>query len=159
MILVIGILLMAALPAVRSMLGASSLRGAVSELVNGLAYAADLAATYQRPFGVRAASGSTAFDVFDVRYAGDASAHTNETPPVAAWGVVLHPVDRRWYTVDFRSLSNLEDAVISKAPAAGSVVFHPGGNASSLSNLFVVSAGGETGTVTVNGVTGRISAP
>jgi type II secretion system protein H len=156
-VMIVGILGMAAIPQIQSLVREAKLSGAMGELVTALEYAADLAATYQRPFGVKAAGGSTVFSVFDARYKSDPVAHTNETPPVTAFGVVINPVDKRWYSLDFRALPHHEGALISTAPARGEVVFYPAGHCSELSSTFVVSLGTDTRTVNVNGVTGRIT--
>ena len=156
-VMITGILAMAVMPQVQSLIRETKLNGATGELVTALEYASDLAATYQRPFGVKSTAASTLVSVFDVRYKSDAVAHTNATPPVTTFGVVINPVDKRWYSIDFRALPNYQGALISAAPPSGEVVFYPAGNCSALANTFAVQCGGDTRTVTVNGVTGRIA--
>ena len=156
-VMIIGILGMAVMPQVQSLMQETRLSEATGELESALEYAADLAATYQRPFGVKAAGGSTVFSVFDARYKNDAAAHTNATPPVTAFGVVMNPVDKKWYTIDFSALPTLGGVVISTAPPSGETVFYPAGNCSALTNTFVVSLGTDADTLNVNGVTGRIT--
>jgi type II secretion system protein H len=155
-IMLISILSLAVMPEIQSLVRESKLNGATGELVTALECAADFAVTFQRPFGVKATSGSTSFSVFDARYKSDPVAHSNETPPVAAFGVVLNPIDKQWYTLDFRTLPNLSGVRISAAPASGELVFYPAGHCSALTSTFVVSSGTNAKTVTVNGVTGRL---
>ena len=156
-VMIIAILGMVVTPQIQSLIGERKLNGAAGELVTALEYAADLAATYQRPFGVKSTGGSTVFSVFDERYKSDPLAHTNETPPVTAFGVVINPVDKKWYTIDFRTLPTLEGARISTAPPSGETVFYPAGNCSALTNTFVVSFRTDAKTLKVSGVTGRIT--
>ena len=104
---------------------------------------------------MKAAGGSTVFSVFDARYKSDPVAHTNATPPVTTFGVVLNPVDKRWYALDFRT--NYQGALIRAAPPSGELVFYPAGHCSAVASTFVVSLGTDAKTVTVNGVTGRIT--
>ena len=148
---IIAILAMLAVPALQSLIADTRLNAAAGELLSGLGYAADLAVIHQRPFGVRASAGSMSFSVFDARYRNDSSAHTAEGPPTTAFGVVLNPIDKKWYSRD------LDGVVISVAPTAGEVLFYPNGNCSGPSNTLVVTYGGDTRTVSVNGVTGRIT--
>ncbi len=156
-VIIIGILGMAVMPQAQSLIRETKLNGATGELVTALEYAADLAVTYQRPFGVKAAAGSTVFSVFDARHKSDPVAHPSETPPGTAFGVVINPFDKKWYLKDFLTLPSYHGALISVAPASGEIVFYPAGHSSELSSTFVVSFGTDARTVTVNGVTGRIA--
>lgn len=148
---IVAIVAMLVLPQFESMINESRLNAAAGELVSGLEYASNLAALYERPFGIRASVGGTNFTVFDARYKSDAAAHTAATPPVTGYGVVVNPADRKWYSCD------LQGAAITAAPTNGEVLFYPMGHCAVSSNVVVVAYRSRTRTLTVNGLTGRVA--
>jgi hypothetical protein len=98
------------------------------------------------------------FRVFDHKYRTDANPHHNYTPPVDSYGVVLNPLDKKWYLLDFDTTHQYEGVSIDSAPASGGMIsFYPDGHSSSADSVFVLVFGGEQRTITVDGTTGRIS--
>ncbi len=156
-VMIVGILGLAVVPQIQLLIQEARLNGAAGELVTALEYASEQAAAYQRPFGVKVTGNSTTFSVFDVRYRNDPTAHPTETPPVTAFGVVMNPVDKRWYTLDFQNLPHLTGTLISTAPPLGEIVFYPAGHCAALVNTLVVTYRTSSRTLTVNGMTGGVA--
>jgi len=155
-IVILGILGTIAVPQFHSMVGARRLNAASGELVSALQYARNLAVRHQRPFGLRANVAGDWFRVYDDQYKTDASPHHDEVPPVDTFGVVLNPLDKTWYIIDFDIMDIYEGVNLTSVPAGNTVCFHPDGHSSSADSPFVLSYGGEQRTITVNGTTGRI---
>jgi Tfp pilus assembly protein FimT len=155
-IVILGILGTVAVPQFYSMMGARRLNAASGELVSALQYARNLAVRYQRPFGLRANVGGDWFRVYDDQYKIDASPHHDFVPPVDTFGVVLNPLDKTWYVIDYDTMDTYEGVTMTSAPAGNTVCFYPDGHSSSSDSPFVLSYGGEQRTITVNGTTGRI---
>ncbi len=156
-ICIVGILCMLGIPQFHSMLTQSKLNDAATELHSALQYAGDLAVRYQRPFGVEANASGEWFRVFDNRYKLDPSTHHDEDPPVDTNGIVLNPVDKKWYLVDFDTRASYEGVDIYAVPAGGEVCFHPDGHSSSSNSTFAMSLGRDKRAVVVNGATGAIT--
>jgi len=98
------------------------------------------------------------FRVFDHQYRTDASPHHSGTPPVDGYGVVLNPLDKKWYTVDFDTTHPYEGVSIDSVPASGGMIsFYPDGHSSVSDSVFVLGFGGEQRTITVDGIIGKIS--
>ena len=155
--LILGIMGMIIIPQLHSMANEAKLNGAATELVSALEYAANLAVQYQRPFGLKADDSGNWFRVFDNRYKSDSNPHTDEDPPVDAYGVVLNPVDKTWYTRDYDTLGTYEGVRLTSVPAGGEILFYPDGHSASSDNTFVVSLSDSQRTITVNGTTGRVT--
>ena len=155
-IMILGIMGMLVEPQLHSMMTEARLNEAAREMVSGLQYAQSLAVTYQRPFGLKADVGENRFRVFDCRYRDDTDPHYNEKPPVDSYGVVLNPVDKSWYSVDFDTAQISEGVSLDSAPTDGMISFHPDGHSSLDDSVFVMSFGGDTRTITVDGTTGKI---
>jgi hypothetical protein len=144
-------------PQLHSMISQAKLNEAAGELASGLEYARSLAVVYQKPFGLRV--DGNRFRVFDNTYKADPNPHPAALPPVDAYGVVLNPIDKKWYVGDFDTLKNYEGVSIGSAPAGGEVRFYPDGHCSdpaASDNAFVLNYAGNQRTVTVDGTTGRI---
>lgn len=158
-IMIIGVLGVLVIPQFHSMVSESKLNEAAGELVSGLQYAGNLAIQYQRPFGLEADVGGNWFKVFDTApYPDDVPpARPDNKPPVDADGVVLNPVDKKWYIKDFDTMKTYEGVHIDSVPPGGEIRFYPDGHSSSSDNTFVLSLAGNQRTITVNGTTGRIS--
>ncbi len=157
-IMILGILGVFLAPQLHSTLNEARLNEATGELVSGLHYAQSLTVTHQRPFGLLADVGGNWFRVFDYQYRNDANPHHSETPPVDGYGVVLNPVDKKWYTVDFDTTHPHEGVSIDSASASGGMIsFYPDGHSSSADSVFVLGFGGEQRTITVDGTIGKIS--
>ena len=157
--MILGVLGTLITPQFNSALTEAKLNEAAAELISGLQYAGSLAVKYQRPFGVKAtveASGNW-FRVFDDQYKADSSPHHTFDPPVDAYGVVLNPMDKKWYTKDFDTMKTYEGVKITSVPAGEEISFYPDGHSGSSDKTFGLSFGGEQRTITVNGTTGRVS--
>lgn len=144
-------------PQFGSMISEAKINGAAWELVSGLEYAESLAIEYQRPFGVKADTSGNWFRVFDNRYKSDAGTHYSDDPPTDAYGVVLNPFDKTWYTTDFDTMDMHDGVAITSVPAGGELVFYPDGHSASSNSTFVISYDDEQKTITVDGITGRVS--
>jgi hypothetical protein len=142
-------------PRLHSMMTESRLNEAARELVSGLEYARSLAVTHQRPFGLLADVDGNWFRIFDCRYRSDDSPHLSESPPADSYGVVLNPLDKKWYIVDFDAGQTHEGVSLDSAPADG-LSFYPDGHSLSSDSVFVLSFGENTKTITVDGTTGKI---
>lgn len=156
-IIILGITALAVLPNVQALLRDTRLTEAAAELVSSLQYARNLAARYGRPFGFQADAAGRWFKVYDNRYAADTAAHADADPPVTAYGVVLNPLDKKWYQIDFDDLAQYSGVAFSSAQ----IVFYPDGHCNdpaAANPSMTVSLGAAQRTVTVDGVTGRVSA-
>ena len=153
-LMILGIMGVLVAPQLHSMMTEARLNEAAREMVSGLHYARSLALTHQRPFSLTVDVGGNWFRVFDRRYRDDTSPHHDATPPVDSYGVVLNPVDKSWYSVDFDTAQNYEGVSIDSAPSE--ISFYPDGHSSVDDSVFVVSFGEDTRTITVDGTTGKI---
>lgn len=158
-ILILGVLGMIAIPQFQSMVAESKLNEAAGELVSGLQYARNLAVQYERPFGLMVDVNENWFNVFDTDpYPDDVPpARPDNKPPVDADGVVLNPMDKKWYIKDFDTMNTYEGVSITSAPAGGQLLFYPDGHSSSSDSTFILTLAGDQRTITVNGFTGRVS--
>lgn len=156
-IMILGILVVLVTPELHSMNARARLNEATGELVSGLQYARNLAVTHQRPFGLMADVAGNWFRVFDYRYMGDGNPHHDEMPPVDAYGVILNPVDKTWYVIDFDTAKTYEGVKLNSVPGGGVISFYPGGHSSSYADsVFVLGFGEDQRTVTVDGTMGQI---
>ena len=155
-LMILGIMGVILAPQLYSMMTGARLNEAAREMVCGLQYAQSLAVTHQRPFGLKADVDGNWFRVFDYQYRDDTNPHHDATPPVDSYGVVLNPVDKSWYSVDFDAAQTYEGVSIDSAPTGGMISFYPDGHSSSDDSFFVLSFGGDSKTITVDGTTGRI---
>jgi Tfp pilus assembly protein FimT len=152
--MILGFLLMIAVPRFQSTLTHTKLNEASIELILALQYAGDMAATYQRPFSVSVDVGENGFNVRDYQYRNDVNAHHDGTPPVDTHGLLLNPADKKWYTKDFDTHGNYDGVKIT---SGADVCFYPDGHSSDTDHTFVLSYGDQQRTITVNGVTRRIT--
>lgn len=156
-LVILGILAGILIPQYDGMISEARLNEASGELVAGLQYAGNLAVRYQRPFGLRANVGGNWFRVFDKQYKTDPTPHHDSVPPVDTNGVVLNPVDKKWYEKDYDTMETYEGVRITSVPAGNEICFYPDGHCSSSDKTFVLAYAGNQRTITVNGTTGRIS--
>ena len=156
-VMILGIAGMILAPQFNTMLDEAKLNEATGELVSGLQYAQNLAVRHQRPFGVLADTDGNWFNVFDSQYKDDSNPHPAADPPVNAYGVVLHPMDKNWYLTDFDTMETYSGVSLSTIPAGGEIRFYPDGHSSSSSGTFVLSLAKRQKTIIVDGVTGRVS--
>jgi len=155
-VFILGIVGLAVIPEFHTMAAASKLSEATAELVDGLHYARNLAVHYQRPFGLGAVVLLNTFTVFDLQHRWDFSPHHDDDPPVAPFGVVLNPVDKKWYVKHLGSLH--EGVSIDSVPAGGGyIIFYPDGHSNFSDSTFVLGLGAAQKTITVSGTTGRVS--
>ncbi len=153
-IVIAGILATMAIPRVQSYFSDTKLNEAAAELTSGLQYALNLAVHHQRPFGVKTDAGGNWFRVFDVLYESDSNPHPESNPPVGANGVVLNPLDKAWYIRNF-SDQPFTGVVLE---TTGEIRFYPDGHSAAANSSFSLRVGDSRRTVTVDGMTGGISA-
>jgi type II secretory pathway pseudopilin PulG len=155
-LMILGIMGIILAPQLYSMMTEARLNEAAREMVSGLQYAQSLAVTHQRPFGLKADVDGNWFRVFDYQYRDDSNPHHEETPPIDSYGVVINPFDKNWYIVDLDTIHTYEGVSIDTAPIAGMISFYPDGHSSLDDSFFVLSYGGDSKTITVDGTTGKI---
>ena len=168
--MIIGVLGVLIIPQFHSMVSETKLNEATGELVSGLQYAGNLAIKYQRSFGLEANDAENWFRVFDYRYKDDTNPHHHDCwpdpacdPPVDAYGVVINPVDKKWYIKDFDTMKTYEGVHITSVPGGGENVeihFYPDGHSSCPAdpdNTFVLSLGDDKIAIAIDRITGRIS--
>ena len=155
-LMILGIMGVLVSPQLNSMVTEARLNEAAREMVSGLQYAQSLAVTHQRPFGLKADVGENWFRVFEYQYRDDANPHHDGAPPVDSYGVVLNPLDKSWYSINFDTAQTYKGVSIDSAPTDGMISFHPDGHSSLDDSVFVISFGGDTRTITVDGTTGKI---
>ena len=155
-LMILGIMGVILAPLLYSMVTEARLNEAAREMVSGLQYAQSLAVTYQRPFGLKADVDGNWFRIFDYQHRDDSNPHHDETPPVDGYGVVINPLDKDWYIVDLDTSHTYEGVNLNAAPTDGTISFYPDGHSSSDDSSFVLTYGGDTRTITVDGTTGKI---
>ena len=141
-VVILGILGMIVIPQFHSVVTEARLNEATGELVSGLQYAGSLAVQHQRPFGLMADVDENWFKVFDYQYKTDPNPHHDSEPPVDVYGVVLNPLDKKWYTKDFDTMTTYDGVHINSVPAGGEIRFYPDGHSSSSDNTFVLDLDG-----------------
>lgn len=152
-IVILGIVGMAAIPQFQGMVQQIRLNEAAAELVTGMQYAGSLAVRYRRPFGFQADEGGRWFKIYDNRYAANANPQPTANPPVTAYGVVLNPLNKNWYHYNFNNMENYGAATFSSAL----ILFYPDGHSAASNTTVTVSLGGGQRVITVDGATGRIT--
>ena len=155
-LMILGIMGVILAPQLYSMVTEARLNEAAREMVSGLQYAQSLAVTHQRPFGLKADVDGNWFRIFDYQHRDDSNPHHDETPPVDGYGVVINPLDKDWYIVDLDTNHTYEGVNLNAAPTDGTISFYPDGHSSSDDSSFVLTYGGDTRTITVDGTTGKI---
>jgi Tfp pilus assembly protein FimT len=153
--LIVGILGAVTIPHFKGIITETKLNEAAAELVSGLQYAHNLAVEYQRPFGIEADAAGNWFRVFDDRYRADPNPHHGSDPPVDAYGVVLDPLSKTWYVKTYDTI--YPGVKISAVPAGGEIRFYPDGHSAASDNTFSIGLATVQRTISVNGITGRIS--
>ena len=158
-VMILGILGVIVIPQFQSMVAETKLNQAAMELVAALQYTGSLAILYQRPFGLQADVSGNWFKVFDTDPYPDATAtvRPNNTPPVNASDLVINPLDKTWYEIDYDTLDVYEGVALSTVPAGNEIRFYPDGHSGSADKTFALTYTGKTKTITINGATGRIT--
>ena len=157
--MILGILGLLVIPRFQSMAAETRLNEAAMELVSALQYSAGLAIQYRRPFGLKADVSGNWFRVFDTAPYPDSSAsiRLNNIPPVNADDVVINPIDKTWYEIDYDTLNIYAGVTLVTVPTGAELRFYADGHSSSADNTFSLTCAGMQKTITVNGTTGRIS--
>lgn len=158
-ILILGIVGTIATPLFSSLTAETKLNGATGELVAGLQYAANLAIRHRRPFGLMADARDNWFKIYDTSPYPDSISHARpfNDPPVDENDVVIDPVSKSWYEKDFDTLSAYSGVQILRVPASGEVRFYPDGHTALTDSIIIISYGSNQRTITISGLTGRIS--
>lgn len=156
-VMVLGILAMAGMPVINSVLGYSKLSAAARIMVAGIETTANLSIRYQRPFQFKTDTAANSFEIRDMAPYPDTSAgiRLNNQPPVNAMGIVFNSVTGTWYQVDLDDVGNFDGVLIDSGPAA--LIFYPDGHAAYTDSQYVLSLGDLENIITVNGISGRIS--
>ena len=153
--LILGILGTVTTPHFKGIITETKLNEAATELVSGLQYAQNLAVEYQRTFGLKADATANWYRVFDDQYKADPNPHHGSDPPVDAYGVVLNPLSKTWYVKTYDSI--YQGVKITAVPIGDEIRFYPDGHSAASDNIFAISLGTAQRTITVNGITGRVS--
>jgi len=157
-VMILGILAMAGVPALNSVLGDSKLSSAGRIMVSGIEYTANLSIRYKRPFQFEADVNTNSFQIKDTAPYPDATPSTirlNNLPPVNDDDIIFNTLSGTWYVVDFATTGNFDGVSIDSGPAA--LTFYPDGHSTYADSLYVLSFGQRSNTITVNGISGRIS--
>ena len=157
-VMIMGIFGMASIPALKSVLGDSKLSSAGRIMVAGIEYTANLSIRYQRPFQFEADTNTNSFQIKDTAPYPDSTSGTirlNNLPPVNDDDIIFNTLSGTWYVVDFATTGNFDGVSIDSGPAA--LTFYPDGHSTYADSLYVLSFGQRSNTITVNGISGRIS--
>jgi prepilin-type N-terminal cleavage/methylation domain-containing protein len=156
-VMIMGILAMTAFPAVNTWTLDRRLSLSCQTMVSGIEYAASLSNRYQRPFEFTVSTADNRFEIVDtVPYPDSAPSDRQfNAPPVNADGVVQNPFTKQWYLIDFDVTPGLENVKLLSGPDVLS--FDATGCAPLTDSTYVVAAGGQTKTIRVSGISGRIS--
>ena len=156
-LVILGIIGLAALPNFQGLLRDMRLTEATAEITTGLQYARTLAVRYGRPFGFQSNAAGRWYMVYDNRYASDAAPHVSDDPPVTAYGVVLNPMDKKWFQRGFNDVESYQGVTFTSLK----IVFYPYGHTTNPGPApqptVTVRLGDAQRTITVDEVTGRIS--
>ncbi len=157
-VMTLGILAMAGLPSITSVLGDSKLSSAGRIMVSGIEYTANLSIRYQRPFQFEADTNTNSFQIKDTAPYPNSTSGTirlNNLPPVNDDDIIFNTLSGTWYVVDFATTGNFDGVSIDSGPAA--LKFYPDGHSTYTDSQYVLSFGGRSNTITINGISGRIS--
>lgn len=162
-IVILGIIGMIIIPQFQGMVQETRLSEAAAEIVSGMQYAGNLAVRYRRPFGFQADATGTSrlFSIFDNR--SDKTVCTDQVqddPQMNTDCVVLNPLDKSWYIRNFASMENYREvtfAIKRNDVLIPFIIFYPDGHSASSDTTVTVGLGSRQKTITVDGMTGRIS--
>ncbi len=155
--MILGILVLSVPLMFGNLFAEKQLIQASTELVLGLDYARSLAVSRRRPFCVRASISDNRFRVIDALYATDPVPHHGNDPPLSAFGLVLNPLNKQWYEVNFDQGEIHANVSLTAVPPGDEVCFFPDGHTSSADTAMALACAGKTITITINGMTGKIS--
>ncbi len=149
---------MAGLPSFSTVLGDSKLSSASRIMVAGIEYTANLSIKYNRPFQFEADVNANSFQIKDtIPYptVTSGSIRLNNIPPVNENDIIFNSLSANWYVVDFDTTGNFAGVSIDSGPAA--LKFYPDGHSTYADSVYVLSFAGQSNTITINGISGRIS--
>jgi len=156
--MILGIIAMAGMPVLSSVLGDSKLSSAGRIMVAGIEYTANLSIKYKRPFQFEADVNTNSFQIKDLAPYPDNTSGTvrlNNLPPVNDSDIIFNTLSGSWYVVNFETTGNFDGVSIDSGPAA--LTFYPDGHSTYIDSLYVLSFGQLSNTITINGISGRIS--
>lgn len=157
-VMILGIIGMAGLPSIKAVMGDSKLSSAGRIMVSAIEYTANLSVRYQRPFQFEADTNTHSFQIKDTAPYPDATPNTirlNNLPPVNADDIIFNTLSGTWYVVDFATTGDFDGVSIDSGPAV--LNFYPDGHSTYADSQYVLSFGGRSNTITINGISGRIS--
>ena len=166
-VMIMGILAMAGIPALTSFLADSKLSSASTIMVSAIEYTASLSIKYKRPFQFEVVSNNT-FQIKDTAPYPDSDPYPNDPsetiridnrPRVDGDDIVFNTLSGTWYKVDFATIANFEGVSIDSGPET--LKFYPDGHSEddspSFESHYVLSLGELKNTITIDGISGRIS--
>jgi len=159
-VMIMGIVTMAALPVINSTLGYSKLSSAARVFVAGLEYAANLSIRYRRSFAVDSDIENNSFKIVDQDPLGTSGTiRLSNEPPVNEDNVVFNYIFDQWYIEDLDTIGTFSGVNIDAGP--GKLSFYPDGHCEAGENSyqdsrFVLRLGDLTTTIVVDGISGRI---
>jgi len=160
-VMILGILAMAGVPALTSVLGDSKLSSASRIMVSAIEYTASLSIKYKRPFQFEADVSNNFFQIIDTAPFPDDTTGTirlNNLPPVNGDDIVFNTLAGTWYIVDFATIGNFDGVSIDSGPPPDdNVTFYPDGHSSYTDSQYVLSLGERSNTITIDGISGRIT--
>jgi len=157
-VMILGIVGMAGMPAMTNLLSDSKLSSASTIMVSAIETTASLSIRYQRPFRFEADAITNTVQIKDTAPFPDETAGTirlNNQPPVNGDDIVFNSLAGTWYVVAFAATGNFDGVSIDSGPAA--VTFFPDGHTTYTDSHYVLSLGDLSHTITINGISGRIS--
>jgi len=172
-VIILGVLAMVVLPQLGAMANQTKLNNAAWELVMAFQYTQTLAIEYQRPFQLKVfrASSKNQFLIKDHTSSLDDSGHPDAVPPLYTYHRVYNPMDKKPYIIDFDDVQaavagevttreEYRGVTIDSVPGGGSdavINFYPDGHSGSSDSVVVMSLGSMARTITVDGITGKVS--
>ncbi len=163
-VVILGIAAMIALPQLYSVLAEEKLISAAREIDSALQYARSLAVRHQRHFAVTADVAGNWFGVCESAVTpplpGDPQVQAEDKCILQGnpeGYVVLNPFEKKWYIKDFDEIDTFQGVKITAVPSGNQVVFYPDGHTGLSESVFVVTLNDRQKTITVDGMTGRVT--
>ncbi len=155
--MILGILTMITTSTALNWVSDRRLSHACQVMISGIEYTAALSLRYQRPFQFKTSTADNSFQIIDAAPYPQSvpPERQNNTPPVNSDGVVVHPLSKNWYIIDFNQITDLKSIHILSGP--GLIVFDSAGNAPYADSLYVIQAGDQKRTIQVKGISGTIT--
>ena len=156
-VMILGILGMATFSTANNWTLDQKLSRACQVLISAIEQTRTLSIRYQRPFKLTLSTPENRIKIVDTAPYPNAvpPQQLNNTPPVNAEGVVVHPLSHHWYDIDFDTHPGLENVTLFSGPVK--VTFDAIGNKRLADVDYVLTAGGQSRTIRVSGVTGRVA--